>query len=115
MSYESDYWALAPIAGTHGIQRSQMGRLAKLCMDFKRAHQILLDTLKAKSPTTYLGKVVSNLREETLPAQRSSEPEVVLQARLHGWPVRKSLRSNGEMGWWVAGTLYDKGGASVGG
>ena len=119
MSVEKDFWALAPIADSRGIGRSQMGQLAKLCQDFKRAHQILTDALKAKSPPRYLGKVVSNIRAEnqvpTFQHQQSSEPEVVSLARFHGWPVRKSVRSNGEPGWWVAGTLYDKEGSGVGG
>jgi hypothetical protein len=96
-----------------------MGKLAKLCNDYERALSILSAALKTKAPAAYLGKTMANLKEEIAPPQinlpRTHEPEIVLQARLHGWPVRKSMRTNGLPGWWVAGVLYDQGGVDVGG
>lgn len=116
MSAEDDFWALKQDAITAGLTTSRMGQLAKLCQDYNRALKILRIALKTKNASAYVGKTISNLKDEQQPViARSKEPEIVLQARLHGWPVKKSVRSNGEIGWWVAGTLYDKGGASVGG
>lgn len=117
-SIESSYWALAAQCAKVDIPRSRMGQLAKLCGDFRRAHAILTEALKTRSPGTYLGKVVSNLRTDQAPlmsVERSKEPEIALQARLHGWPVRKSVLDSGEPGWWVAGVLYNKRGVDVGG
>ena len=118
MSAEQSYWALASQAQAASFTRSRMGQLAKLCNDYQRALSILSSALKTKKPSAYLGKVMANLKEEQAPPQihipRSHEPEIVLQARLHGWPVRKTVRSNGTPGWFVCGILYDQGGVDVG-
>lgn len=117
-SYEARFWALATTASQSKITKSMMGKLAKLCQDYERAYRILSDSLKTHRPANYLGKVISNLKDEQSPPAinipRSHEPEVALQARLRGWPVRKTTRTNGEPAWWVAGTLYDQGGVDVG-
>lgn len=115
---EQKYWALAKQASAAGVTPSVMGKLAKLCSDYERALSILSSALKTKKPSAYLGKVMANLKEEQAPIQihipRSHEPEVVLQARLHGWPVRKTVRTDGTPGWFVAGVLYDHTGVDVG-
>jgi len=115
---EQGYWALASQAQAVGVTRSRMGQLAKLCSDYQRALSILSSALKTKKPSAYLGKVMANLKEEQAPPQihipRTHEPEIVLQARLRGWPVRKTVRTDGSPGWFVAGILYDQGGADVG-
>ena len=115
---EQKYWALAKQASAAGVTPSVMGKLAKLCSDYERALSILSSALKTKKPSAYLGKVMANIKEEQAPPQihipRSHEPEVVLQARLRGWPVRKTALSNGSPGWFVAGMLYDQGGMCVG-
>jgi hypothetical protein len=117
---ESAFWALRAQAQSFGITPSRLGQLAKLCQDYERAYQILRSALsKKKGASAYLGKVIANLKEEQAPPfiqiPRSHEPEIVMQARLHGWPVRKSMLSNGQPGWWVAGSLIDRGGDVVGG
>lgn len=115
---EQAYWALASQANKAHVTNAMMGKLAKLCSDYQRALSILSSALKTKKPSAYLGKVMANLKEEQAPLQihipRSHEPEIVLQARLHGWPVRKTVRSNGTPGWFVAGILYDHTGMDVG-
>ena len=115
---EQAYWALAPQANKARVTNSMMGKLAKLCSDYERALSILKSALKTKNPSAYLGKVMANLKEEQAPPQihipRTHEPEIVLQARLHGWPVRKIMRTNGDPGWFVAGILYDRTGMDVG-
>lgn len=119
MSSEQSYWLLADQCNKSHITRSRMGQLAKLCNNYDRANSILTEALKTKAPSAYLGKVIANLKDEqappAVPIPRSHEPDVVLQARLRGWPVRKSTRSNGDPAWWVAGTLYDRSGVDVGG
>ena len=116
-SPEDIYWALADEAQKHGIARSQMGQVAKLANGFVNAINILKSALKTKKPKTYLCAVTASMKRELAAplAQPNNEPEIVLQGRLHGWPVRKTVRSNGEPAWWVAGVLYDKGGIDVGG
>lgn len=116
---EEAYWALAPQAQEKGIVKSRMGQLAKLCNDYKRATSILSSALKTKNASAYLGKAIANIKEEIAPPAirippRSKEPEIVLQARLHGWPVRKTTRMDGSPGWFVAGILYDIKGVDVG-
>jgi hypothetical protein len=114
---EQGYWALASQARAAGVTSSMMGKLAKLTSDYERALSILRSALKTKKPSAYLGKVMANLKEEQAPPiiiPKTHEPEVVLQARLRGWPVRKTALSNGSPGWFVAGTLYDQGGICVG-
>jgi hypothetical protein len=117
-SPEATYWSLAAEAAKHRITRPQMGKLAKLTSDYQRALSILSSALKTKKPSAYLGKVMANLKEEQAPPQihipRTHEPEIVLQARLHGWPVRKTVRGDGTPGWFVAGVLYDHTGMDVG-
>lgn len=116
---EAEYWSLATQARSKHISRSMMGRLAKLSQDYDKALNILCDALKTKQPAAYLGKVLSNLKDEFQPPQihipRSHEPSIVTDARLRGWPVRKTVRGNGDPAWWVAGVLYDQGGIDVGG
>lgn len=121
MSTEGAYWALKGKALTAGITPARMGQLAKLCNDFERAHRILQEVLKAKNPSSYLGAICSKIRDELKTPQeilssrdRTQEPEIALQGRLSGWPVRKTALSNGKPGWWVAGTLYDQEGNCVG-
>lgn len=115
---EQAYWDLASQARAAGVSNSMMGKLAKLTSDYQRAHQILVASLKTKKPMAYLGKVIANLKEEQAPPQihisRAHEPEIVLQARLHGWPVRKTTRTDGTPGWFVCGILYDRAGTDVG-
>jgi len=115
---EQGYWELASQARSSGVTPSMMGKLAKLCSDYERAYRILVSSLKTKRPMAYLGKVISNLKEEQAPIHinipRTHEPEVVLQARLHGWPIRKTVREDGSPGWYVAGFLYDHTGDAVG-
>lgn len=115
---EERYWSLSSQANAKGITRSRLGQLAKICQDYNKAYRILSDSLATKSPSKYLGKCIANLKEEIAPPAihipRNHEPEIVLQARLRGWPVRKSVRTNGEPAWWVAGVLYDQGGIDVG-
>lgn len=115
---EEQFWALAPQAQEKGIAKSRMGQLAKLCNDYRRALSVLRSALKTKNASAYLGKVIANIKEEIAPPAihipRSKEPEIILQGRLHGWPVRKVLRSNGEIGWYMCGTLYDRSGVDVG-
>ena len=117
---EQAFWALRAQAQSFGITPSRLGQLAKLCQDYERAYQILRSALATKKgASAYLGKVIANLKEEQAPPQiqipRSHEPDAVLQARLRGWPVRKSRLSNGNPAWWVAGVLMDQGGDVVGG
>jgi len=115
---EEAFWALAPQAQEKGIVKSRMGQLAKLCNDYKRATTILSSALKTKNASAYLGKAIANIKEEIAPPAihipRSKEPEIVLHARLHGWPVRKIVRTDGSPGWFVAGILYDTQGMEVG-
>jgi len=114
---EAGFWALSAQAESSSITRSRLGQLAKLANDFDKAERILKAALKTKNPSAYLGKVIKNLKTETespLSILRSEEPEIVLQARLHGWPVRRLTRSNGEPGWYVAGSLVDQRGVDVG-
>ena len=115
-SVEDRFWALKPLASTKGITPSRMGQLAKLCGDFERALSVMQAALKTKNPSAYLGAVAKGLRNEQAPAvsDRSMEPEIVLEARMRGWPVRKSALDNGEPGWWVSGCLYDQKGEQVG-
>lgn len=117
-SSEDRFWALSSQADEKKITRSRMGQLAKLCHDYDRALSVLQSALKTKNPSNYLGAVVKGLRDEQAPpcvvSSRPQEPEVVLQARLRGWPVRKTMRTNGEPGWYVAGSLFDKRGMDVG-
>lgn len=116
---EPEFWALKSQAIQSGITPSRMGQLAKLCGDYDKAFSILTTAIKTKNASAYLGKVIANLRDEQAPPQipipRKHEPEIALQARLRGWPVRKTALSDGQPGWWVAGTLYDQGGVDVGG
>lgn len=116
---ESKFWALKSQAIQVGLTPARMGQLAKLCQDYDKAYQVLHTALQTKNPSAYLGKVIANLRDEQAPPQinipRSHEPEIALQARLRGWPVRKTALSDGSPGWWVAGTLYNREGFSVGG
>ena len=115
---ESKFWALAPQAKAAGVSNSVMGKLAKLCSDYERAYRILSSAIKTKYARAYVGKVISTIKEEQAPIQistpRTHEPEIVLQARLHGWPVRKTVRTDGSPGWYVAGFLYDHTGDCVG-
>lgn len=118
---EAEYWALAPQAREAGVVKSRMGQLAKLCNDYSRAYSILQAAIRTKNASAYLGKVISNLKEEVAlepinisNKQRKEEPDVVVRARLRLWPVRKITRSNGTPGWFVDGILYDQGGVDVG-
>ena len=111
---EEAYWALAQRAQEKGIARSRMGQLAKLCNDFERATELLEAALASKKPSTYLGKIMGSLRARHEPS-RDEEPEIALQARLHGWPVRKTCLGDGTPAWWVAGVLYNREGVDVGG
>ena len=116
-SPEDIYWALADEAQKHGIARSQLGQLAKIANGFANAINILKSALKTKKPKTYLCAVTASMKRELAAplAQPNNEPEIALIARLNGWPVRKSVRSNGEPCWWIAGTMYDRKGIDVGG
>jgi len=115
---EKEYWALAPQARSAGIVKSRMGQLAKLCNDYKRALNILKSALKTSNPSAYIGKVIANIKEEQAPPKikisPDTEPDIATQARLHGWPVRKIVRTNGTLGWYVAGCMYDQEGRDVG-
>lgn len=114
-SYEGAFWALKSQALPAGINPARMGQLAKLCNDFRRAKELLEQTLKSKNPSTYLGAVIAKLKADLAPVSlRSEEPEVALHGRLHGWPVRKTVLGDGSPGWWVAGVLYNKRGDDVG-
>lgn len=118
-SHEGEFWNLASQAQAKKIARSRCAQLAKLCSDFERAVDILRSALNTKNPSTYLGAVVARLRDEQSPRiivpSRTQEPEIVLQGRLRGWPVRKTVLDTGEPGWWCAGVLYDRTGDAVGG
>jgi hypothetical protein len=115
-SDEGAFWALKGQALTVGINPARMGQLAKLCNDWKRAKELLSQVIKSKNPSTYLGAVIKNLRDEVAApiSLRSSEPDVACDGRLRGWPVRKTVLTDGSPGWWVAGTLYNKDGVDVG-
>ena len=115
---EDIFWELKPQAIQKGITPARLGQLAKLCENYERATEVLQMALKAKKPSTYLGAVVSNIRQETIVQHsppRSNEPEIVLTARLRGWQVRKTVLGNGKPGWWVCGVLYNERGNDVGG
>ncbi len=115
-SDEGAYWALKGEALTKGVNPARMGQLAKLSGNFKRAHELLSQILKSKNPSTYLGAVIKNLKDEIAApiSLRSAEPEIALHGRLNGWPVRKTSLKDGAPGWWVAGVLYDREGNDVG-
>lgn len=121
LTAEDEFWALADEAKSCRITKSMMGQLVKLTSDFKRAKSILVSSFQKKIPHLYLAKVLKNLQDEAIPPHFpviptiTPEPEVVIHARLRGWPVRKSRRSNGEDCWWVAGIMYDTAGVDVGG
>ena len=119
MSSEADFWGLSSSAAKVGITKSRLGLLLKLCHNYDRALQILQACLRAKAPSAYLGKVISNMRyEQEAPQeiikQSKKEPEIATDARLRGWPVRKTALSNGTPGWWIAGVLYNERGVDVG-
>jgi len=113
---EGAFWALKGQALVQGINPARMGQLAKLCNNFKRAHDLLTQVLKSKNPSTYLGAVIKNLKDEIAApfSMRSEEPEIAQHGRMHGWPVRKTSLQDGSPGWWVAGVLYNKDGEDVG-
>lgn len=113
---EGAFWALKGEALIQGINPARMGQLAKLCNDFKRATDLLSQILKSKHPSSYLGAVIKNLKDEIAApfSMRNEEPEIALHGRLHGWPVRKTALSDGSPAWWVAGVLYNKDGTDVG-
>lgn len=114
ISDESAFWAMKGLALASGINPARMGQLAKFCADFKRARGLLDQALKAKNPSTYLGALIKSLRDELAPPRTLNEPEIALDARLRGWPVRKTSLSNGDPGWWIAGVLYNARGDDVG-
>jgi len=115
-SYESAFWAMKGDALTRGINPARMGQLAKACNDFNKATELLKQILKSKNPSTYLGAVLKNLRDEVAApfSMRAEEPEIALDARLRGWPVRKTSLTDGSPAWWICGTLYNRDGIDVG-
>lgn len=123
MTAEDEFWALKDKARERGISRSMMGRLAKYSADYDKALHILNSAFQTMEPIKYIGAVINRLKKERIPAHFAApslapivqEPEVVTHARLRGWPVRKSRRTNGEDCWWVAGVMYDGHGIDVGG
>lgn len=117
---EDYFWNLAPQAEAKGIKKSLLGRLLKVTQDYEKSTKILKLSLSKRNPLGYISKTIKNLEDEkigplTVLPTRSNEPEIALDARLRGWPVRATIMSNGKPGWWVAGTLYDSKGYAVGG
>lgn len=115
LSAEDQFWNLAPQFSSGGIPRSRMGALAKSCGgDFVATLRIAQDVLKAKQPSSYLGKIMANQRIEAEPAVRRATfdpdlPAFVSAAKAEGMPVEKHPK-----GWRIGGVIFDPQGEEIG-
>lgn len=115
LSAEDQFWNLAPQFSSGGIPRSRMGALAKSCGgDFVATLRIAQDVLKAKQPSSYLGKIMANQRIEADPAVRRATfdpdlPAFVSAAKAEGMPVEKHPK-----GWRIGGVIFDPQGEEIG-
>lgn len=121
-STEDRYWALSEKAAAAKIGQGMMGKLInKIAIDPEEALSILEQSLLAREPHKYLGKIVASRdRERKAEAAASNgapsdEPEIIRDARREGAIVeRLQNKETGKPEWKAYGRFYNQQGEEVG-
>jgi hypothetical protein len=117
-SAEDQFWNLVGTLERRGIARSMCARLLKLYdADFESARRCLKAASEAKDPGRYIGKALSNMRDEAKQAPVFDESAIPKD-----WPepIKKLIRSGSSVElvrpgrWRHAGYLVDGNGIEVG-